>query len=54
MLHLRKYIENEFFNYISQKIKQKEQKYNPISKIFKIPERLSVFEILILLLLLEV
>ena len=28
-LHLRKYIENEIFYSTSQKIKQKEQKYNP-------------------------
>ena len=49
MLHLGKYIENEFFYAISQKIKQKEQKYNSISKFFKTPERLSIFKILILI-----
>ena len=31
LLHLRKYIEGEFFYTILQKIKQKEQRYNPTS-----------------------
>ena len=30
-LHLKKYIENEFFYPASQKIKQKDQKHNPTS-----------------------